>query len=246
MRIFKNCSEMIKEIPREIFTRGMNVMDKTVQGKIVTKDEGFEQKELYGVAYTINDLSDKEDMLDIARNYFKKTHLCKEIGDEWINNIFSGNTEYESWWMMDSYTKEYFKKFCNEGTEENPKTSYTYAERIFPQIESVIKRLKENIYARGAYIAVYDSRDVERIGRRIPCTLSMGFSVRNSLEGNKLNLFLHMRSQDAVNFMTLDIYKAIRILEYVAESVEVKVGKLICYVDSLHAYKKDIPENIQW
>ena len=56
-----------------------------------------------------------------------------------------------------------------------------------------------------------------------------------------------MRSQDLVNFMTLDLYKAILFLEYVAKELNVKTGKLIVYVDSLHAYFKDVPDkSITW
>lgn len=247
MRIFANCVEAIKELPREVFTRGVTATDATIQGVNIAGNKEFEQKEVVGMAYTINNLTDKDQMLEHASKIFGKTHLRKDIVERWMQNIFSDNFVYEDWWLMDPYTKKYFEDFCNEGTAENPKTAYTYAQRIMPQIQGVINRLKKNVYARGAYIAVHQDEDIHKIGHRIPCTLSYGFSVRNSLEGNKLSMFLHMRSQDLCNFMALDIYKAIALLEYVAKELNLKVGKLICYVDSLHAYNRDIKDvTIKW
>lgn len=243
MRVFKNCKELIQEIPREIFTRGINVMDKTVQGKIVTKADGFEQKELYGFSYILNSFKDRDEMMQIAYELFSKEHLKKEVAEVWFSDMLTNQTLKENWWNTTEYTREYFNKFCKEAMGE---ASYSYGERIIPQIDSLIKRLTNNLYARGAYISIHDNRDIHRIGRRIPCTLSYGFSVRNTLNGNEMNMFLHQRSQDAINFMCLDIYKASLLLEYIAKKLNVKPGKMIVYVDSLHAYHKDVPKEIQW
>jgi len=235
------------ELPREVFTRGKKCEDKTLQGKDISGQEDFLQKEIYGVAYVINNLSDKGDMLEIASDIFGKNHINKIVGDAWFKDMLSNNFDYETWWFLDEYTKQYFKDFCNEGTDENPKCSYTYAKYIIPQLPFVIKRLKQNKYSRGAYISIFGENDVEKIGRRVGCTLSYGFSCRKTLDGDKLNLFLHMRSQDCANFMALDIYKAALLLEHVAKEVGVKVGIMTCYVDSLHLYQRDIKNmNITW
>lgn len=244
MRSFKNCEEAMKELPREIFSRGVLVQDKTVQGKDVSADKGFQQKELFGMAFIINDISDKDRLLEIAKELFDKSHLSKEVGDQWVWDMLNNITTRETWFFKDKFSTEYFKKFCNE--KNTGASTYGYGERVIPQLPFVIERLKHNLYARGAYIAVHDSRDVSRIGRRIPCTLSYGFSVRRTVHGDKLNIIVHQRSCDLVNFMALDIYKAISLLEHVAREVGVKTGKLIMYVDSLHAYLKDVPNNLQW
>lgn len=243
MRIFRNFKEYIREMPREVFSRGTDVMDKTVQGKIVTRSGGYEQKELYGVSFTINDLSDADEMMKIAKQLFKKEHLTSSIAKLWFKEMITNPTTKEKWWNQTKYTKNYFKNFCDEG---NGFSSYGYGERIIPQLNDVIKRLKTNLYSRGAYIAIHDSRDIHRIGRRIPCTLSYGFSVRNTLNGPRINLFLHQRSQDLINFASLDLYKATLLLNYVGKKIKVKPGKLIVYVDSLHSYHKDVPDNIKW
>ena len=244
MRIFKNFKQLIQELPREVFTRGQEVFDKSVQGKIVTQGEGFEQKELFGMSYMINDFSDRDEMMFLAQKMFNKEHLTKEVAEQWFWDMIHNPTTKETWFDKTQYTKEYFEKFCNENNSGT--SAYGYGERIIPQLDSLIKRLKGNLYARGAYIAMHDNRDIHRIGRRIPCTLSYGFAVRKTLAGDKMNMFLHMRSQDLVNFMTLDLYKATLFLESVAKEPNVKKGKLIVYVDSLHAYKRDVPSSVTW
>jgi len=247
MRQFKNCVQLIKELPREVFTRGIIAQDTTNQGKIVDATGDFEQKELYGTAYTLNSFEDRDEMLDLAREMFGKTHLRKEVVLKWFDEMIHNDSLLETWWFEDPYTKEYFYDFCNEGTVEEPICSYTYGNKIIPQLPFLIKRLKNNIYARGAYITIFDNNDVSKIGHRVGCTLNYGFSVRNTLHGKQMNMFIHMRSQDLANFMSLDIYKASLLLEYVAKEIGVDTGKIICYVDSLHLYKRDIKNlNITW
>lgn len=244
MRIFKNCEQAMRELPREVFTRGILVQDKTVQGKDVSDDKGFEQKELFGMAFVINNVSDKNRVLEVAKELFNKSHLNKEVGDQWVWDMLNNITTRETWWFKDEYLKEYFKKFCDDNN--TGASAYGYGERIIPQLPFVIKRLKNNLYARGAYIALHDGRDVSRIGHRIPCTLSYGFSVRRTVHGDRLSIIVHQRSCDLVNFLALDIYKAISLLEHVAKEIDVLPGKLIMYADSLHAYLKDVPGDLQW
>jgi thymidylate synthase len=246
MRIFRNCKEMIKELPREVFTRGVIAHDNTCQGKDVSGNKDFEQKEIIGVAYTINDFSDRDEMLKIASEMFGKTHIRKEVALKWVDDMLHNDSLLETWWFEDEYTKKYFYDFCNEGTIENPKCAYTYGNTIIPQLKPLLERLRKNKFAKGAYISIFGKEDVAKIGRRVGCTLSYGFRVINGLD-DKLVMFLHMRSQDLCNFMALDIYKASCLLEYVAKELNIKPGKMICYIDSLHAYYRDIKDkDITW
>lgn len=247
MRVFKNCSEAIKELPREVFTRGIIAEDSTIQGKNISGQKDFQQKELVGVAYTINDFSDRDEMLKIASETFGKTHIRKDIALQWIDDMLHNESLVEKWWFMDEFTTKYFWDFCNEGTKENPTCSYSYGNTIIPQFPGLLNRLKSNLYAKGAYLSVFGHHDVEKLGRRIGCTLCYGFRVNRNIDGNKLNIFVHMRSQDLCNFMALDIYKASGLLEYFAKELDVSPGKIICYVDSLHAYYRDIKnKDIIW
>ena len=231
MRQFKNCVQMIKEMPREVFVRGIAARDASIQGQIIDSKD-FDQKELFGVAYIINNTNDKDEMLEVAKGMFKLEHIRKEVGDKWFDEMISNPTTKEEWWHLTNNTSEYHKKFCDYG---NGYSSYGYGAKIIPQLPGLFARLRGNIYARGAYITLFDSSDIWKIGLRVSCTLCYGFSVRKTLNGNEMTMIIHQRSCDLASFFALDVYKAIKLLEYVAGDVGVKSAKLKHFEDSLHS-----------
>lgn len=242
MRIFNSCTEMIDETYREIWKRGQTIFDKTVQGKIVGEKE-FEQKELLFYSFRVDRFDDVKEMLDKCQLMFKKPHLKIEVAEQWFNDMIDNETLHEKWWDLTEYTQEYFKKFCDEG---DGNASYSYGERIMPQLIALSHRLKSNIYSRGAIISMMNRDDITKIGRRIPCTTSYHFLARPTMTGNKLNLIVSQRSADAINFFPLDFAKAYLFLKYVAQDVGVEVGSIIMSVNSLHVYSLDVPENYKW
>lgn len=242
MRIFDNCTEMFEETFRELSKRGQHVFDKTVQSKIVSEAK-YEQKEIIGYNYMLTNFDDLDEMMILAKKKFQKEHLTPEIAHAWFNDMISNDSLKESWWDKTEYSKDYYKKFCDEG---GGNSSYSYGERVVPKLNAIIKRLKGNIYSRGAFLNVWDSKDVDRVGRRTPCTTGYHFLARDTIDGVKLNLILLQRSCDMINFFTLDLYKGCLLLKYIAEKVGVKYGYVIHMADSLHIYKKDIPEEYTW
>lgn len=242
MRIFNSAVAMYEETFREIFKRGQTVFDKTVQGKIVSEVE-FEQKEIVGYSYMLTGFEDIDDMMLLAKNTYEKEHMSPRVAEIWFNDMISNASLHEEWWGETEYTQDYFKKFCDEGGDQ---ASYSYGERIVPQIESLLARLKGNLYSRGAIINVWDSRDVSRIGRRVPCTLAYHFMVRKTIDGDRMNLIVSQRSCDMINFFPLDIYKSYLFLKYVAKAIGVEPGYIIHNINSAHVYKKDIPERYTW
>lgn len=245
MRLYQNEKEMYEETFREIWKRGQTIFDKTVQGKVM--DEGnYEQKEIINYSYMLTQPSDEgmAIMLALAKEKFNKEHLQIKVGKVWFNDMVKNNTLKEKWWGMTQYTKKYYDKFCSEDRQGN--AAYSYGERIIPKLDGVIRRLKGNIYSRGAQINVIQNKDVNRIGRRVPCTNVYHFMARPTLDGDKLNLIIDQRSCDAVNFFPLDLYKAYLLLDYVAKSVSVKPGYIIHNIHSLHVYKLDVPEEYKW
>jgi len=234
MRIFESCVETINEVTRDIFSRGQIVFDPTVQGKKI--DREYESMEILGYDYTILSGYDKEKMLDWARQTFKKPHLTSEYGDAWFKDMISKPQNPPPSW---TYFREYWKRF---GIEENEKFSYTYSERM-QNLLLLIKSLKENPSRRGAVITIYeDSIDCQNWGKkRVPCTLSYHFLIRGNLK-----LFCMQRSCDLINFFALDVYRALRLQEYVAEKLDVKVGEFVHFISSLHAYRCDVPEDRRW
>lgn len=242
MRIYTSATEMLDETYREIWKRGQTIWDKTVQGKQVGEKD-YEQKEVVFYNFRVDDYSDNRAMLDKARATFGKKHLRYEVACQWFEDMLYNNTLHEKWWDMTPDTQDYFKKFCDEG---DGFASYSYGERMMPQINYVIKRLAQNKYSRGAIISMFKLDDVSRIGRRIPCTVSYHFMVRPTTKGDKLNLLVNMRSADAINFFPLDFVKATMLLDYVGEKLVIPVGYIMMSIDSLHVYKLDVPNTYQW
>jgi thymidylate synthase len=144
---------------------------------------------------------------------------------------------------MTDYTKKYFKDFCDEG---NGNASYSYGERIIPQLQSLITKFKKNRYSRGAVITMPSLDDINKVGRRVPCTSSYHFICRPTINGDKLNLIITQRSCDAINFFPLDFAKAVFFLNHIAKETGIDIGYIIMSISSLHIYAKDCPEVYKW
>jgi thymidylate synthase len=242
MRIYDSCVEMLDETYREIWKRGQTIFDKTVQGKIVGEKD-YEQREIIFYNFRVDKFDDVEQMLKNASIKFQKPHLSLEVAKQWLADMISNASLHETWWDLNENTKEYFKKFCDEG---DGWASYSYGERIIPQLDATITRLKANKYARGAIISMPLPKDAKQIGRRQPCTVSYHFICRPTRDGDKLNLIVNMRSADALNFFPLDFAKSTLFLQWMAKEVGLDVGYVIMNVDSLHVYAIDVPEEYHW
>ncbi len=242
MRIFESLEEMINEVTRDLFSRGKKVFDTTVQAKTVVGKE-YSQKELLGYAFTVNDTSDAEKMLEWSRKTFNKPHLSKLHAEGWFQDIISGKPlNPEPSWV---YFQDYWEKF---GLESDRRFSYTYSERLL-MLPQIIDALKKNPYRRGAVITVYNTpQDAANIGkRRVPCSMYFQFLVRDDpIIGPQLHIIYNMRSCDFVNFFPLDIYRAAALKKYVAEKLEIGEGSLTMFIGTLHAYNLDVPEDRKW
>jgi len=245
MRVFSCCLDLINETTREVFARGQLTFDKTVQGVEVDR-ENYEAKELLGYCYTVSGLSnDLDAMLVWARDTFYREHLCSEIGEAWFQDMLVDKNP-DDWWRKSGFLTDYWTRF---GLHHDGTFSYTYGERIADNIDYIVQKLQKNLYSRGAVLGVWDWRgDPKRTicGLRIPCTISYHFVVRKDLDGDKMHLFVYQRSCDLVNFFALDVFKAILLLRHVASRVGVMVGSLTHYIDSLHAYIIDVPDDKKW
>lgn len=242
MRIYSSVQEMFDETYREIWKRGQTIFDATVQGRQVS-ETAFEQKELIFYNFRVDNFDDIEIALAQLKQKFNKEHLTMNVANAWLKDMISNETMHENWWDETNYTKQYFKDFCDEGSGN---ASYSYGERLVPQIQHLIKRLKGNIYSRGAYLSMTNLEDAKNIGRRIPCSLGYHFMARPTMTGNKLNLVVLMRSCDAINFFPLDFTRAYLFLKYIAKEVGVDVGHVTMSINTLHIYKKDVLGEYKW
>lgn len=236
MRIFKNTLEMLNEVERELFEMGIECPSYSVQDKLLDYNPNYDMKELIGYSYAITDLFNLELLQDIF-NFFDND--LKEVGKSYVNAEFADRIGYpsnpgRSW----SFRQGLWCKFL----ENDNKFSYTYSERIYPQLDSIIEELKNHRGSRQCIITIYDQHnDLPNLGgkRRIPCSMYYQFMVRKIGEQDVLNLIYTMRSCDFYNHFIVDVILGLMTLSHVALQVKVVPGMFIHFIGSLHAFRKD-------
>lgn len=239
-RIFRDCSEMIQEMDRELKVSGITVPVKHYQNKELTGDDQ-NTKELVGVNFIISKPSlRKREMLDFifeeeADNIeqYCEAELQDRLNRKGLNPGTSYLIRMDLWQQLMSRS-------------EGGKFDYTYSERInfSNQLDNVIETLKEDEHSRRAMIMVFkpeDTEDSAGFQTRIPCSISYQFLIRN----NKLMVLYYIRSNDYFNHFAIDIWLTNALQNYVAEQLKdkyprLKVGSLNYYAGSLHAYKEDL------
>lgn len=106
------------------------------------------------------------------------------------------------------------------------------------QIQSVINILKEKKSSRQAVIQLFESKDILKSRKDIPCTCTLQFIIRK----NKLHMFTSMRSNDAYLGLPHDVFAFTMIQEIVARSLNCEIGEYKHYVSSLHLYEKNFED----
>jgi len=152
-------------------------------------------------------------------------------------------------WMMNGCTDsiEILEKYPNISKfMEKPKSpdlpenfNTFYGPRILQQLPHVIKELTNNPDSRRAVISILDANDLLLLDKNetleFPCCDSATFFIRD----NKLNIHLHMRSQNMGQLLKLDMYLWARFTCELAEELNINPGKFTSSVVSAHTFVKD-------
>lgn len=143
------------------------------------------------------------------------------------------------WYLAgsDSYDfiKYYIEEYPNEGREAHLRDAY--GPRLRPakghQLRWIIEILQEKPSSRRAVIPLYGEQDTYTELSEVPCTCTLQFLLR----GSRLELLVHMRSNDAYVGLPNDVFAFTMIQELVARSLGVEVGRYKHLVGSLHLYE---------
>jgi len=235
MRIYVGMKELLSETVREVFSRGQLTFDPTVQGTKVPREE-YEMKEIIGYAYKLTSWEDMKEALDWWRDKFNKKFITYENARKWAEEM-AKPINPDTWWK--GTMEDYWNKFSAYG--KLGKFEYTYGERIYPYLAQLIENIKKNPHGRGNFISVWYPHDAS-IPWRKPCTIGYQFIWREP----KGYVIVYQRSCDLVNFFPLDVAKAILFGEKVFSSAGLTLTHLVHFIGSLHAYKVDVPEELQW
>jgi len=114
--------------------------------------------------------------------------------------------------------------------------SGAYGPRIRPQLWPIIEMLMRDPGSRQAILNIWDPRyDLQPDVQDRPCTMSIQFLIRN----DKLNMCVHMRSNDIWWGFTYDAFQFTQLQLFVAAVLNVRVGSYTHFVGSLHLYERD-------
>ena len=154
-------------------------------------------------------------------NYIKQEFRWYLKGDRYDTSI----TEHANLW----------KNLINKDGGINS----NYGQYINKQFDNVISILTKDKDSRRASIMILTAEHLSSDTLDVPCTYALNFRIRE----NKLNMTVHMRSQDSIFGMGNDapVFSFIQEMIYVtlrSTYSELVMGNYHHFVDSLHVYEK--------
>lgn len=239
MRVFENCYTLMSEAIRDLLEMGVQVKTNSMQNKIVIGKEEYETKEIINYSYCLLSL-DQEDVL------FKFTN-CKD----WAKAEFEERITYstginpgKAWELRRDIWEQFLVTERGNNNIVYPHFDYSYNNRIHKNdgLLNIISELKKNPYSRQCVLSIWDPSDTQYLGgkKRIPCSIYYQFLFRDG----KLNIIYNQRSCDIFNHFGNDVYLAWKMMEHVANAIDVPVGILFHNITSFHVYNKDFPKLI--
>jgi thymidylate synthase len=198
----------------------------------------FQTTSRIGEVHEITGLS--YDVLDLTSYQFTNELIGKLDYDyadtfyRWMMNGCTDSTE-----IIDKYPNvtKFMEKPKSDQLPENFNTFY--GPRILSQLPTIEKELRDKPDTRRAVIMILDKDDLNLLDKNesleFPCTDSATFFIRDE----KLNVHVHMRSQNMAQVLKLDMYLWGRFTCELAEKLEVEPGKFSSSVVSAHVFKKD-------
>lgn len=157
-------------------------------------------------------------------NYIKKEFLWYLRGNKFDTSI----CDEASMW----------KNLVNgDGSINSNYGQYVFGERS--QFNDVIKTLREDRDSRRASIMILADHHLAMVTKDVPCTYALNFRIRE----NRVNMSVHMRSQDAIFGMGNDAPAFSFIHEMVFNALlenypELSLGTYHHTADSFHVYER--------
>jgi len=225
MRIYINLEECFRETERDLKEMGIIYVSETVQDKV----KKVNTIELNNYGYTLID-PDYREVLGVAgKQGINLVWLRAEASERGYFSLKQKNPN-------PAYRKnlKFWKPFLRDGC-----FSYTYPERLHPQIDRVIHELKIRPNTRQAVLTLYDwHQDIMNLGGRdrIPCSMYYQFLIRKG----KLHCSYTMRSCDLYKFFLSDVALAIYLMTKIAECVNRPIGNFTHFIGSLHAFESEL------
>jgi thymidylate synthase len=171
-----------------------------------------------------------------------ETPLDRTITTEW-RNFNEDYAEYEWEWYKEgnpdareiSKRAKIWATCMDEWGNVNSNYGYQWNRGdALSQIDYVYHELKNNPLSRRAVISIYDGKENHLYRRDTPCTLSISFSI----EDDKLQMAVHMRSNDLVFGFCNDQYCFSKLQEMLSQRLNIEAGEYHHSVVDLHIYER--------
>lgn len=106
------------------------------------------------------------------------------------------------------------------------------------QLQKVIEKLSEFPDTRQAWLTIYDGKEIDDYDYDTPCTLNIGFKVRNFRGRFFLDMIVLMRSNDLIFGFCNDQYCFSQLQKYVTTKLgpRIEVGTYYHFAQDLHIY----------
>ena len=190
-----------------------------------------EVHEISGLSYDVTDLKSYRFQNE---NVGRLDYDYADTFYRWMMNGCTDSTE-----LIEKYPNitKFMEKPKSDQLPENFNTFY--GPRILSQLPSIEKELRDHPDSRRAVIMILDKEDLNLLDKNetleFPCTDSATFFIRDG----KLNVHVHMRSQNMGQVLKLDMYLWGRFTCELAEKLNIDAGKFSSSIVSAHVFKKD-------
>lgn len=144
-----------------------------------------------------------------------------------------------AWYLSGNRSVEELKKHAKmwdkmHGGDNIVNSNYGWQWNRNDQLNKCIEQLKNNPHSRQAWITIYDGKEKNDYTYDTPCTLSIGFDIRNG----KLCMTVIMRSNDLVYGFCNDQYCFSKLQEMVADKLGLPVGSYYHFAHDMHIYER--------
>jgi len=169
-------------------------------------------------------------------------HVAEPFAEPRIHKAFPGGLE-----DLEVYRAEVLYGVHDHWiAPEEGKWEYTYHERLFrykvpgraepiDQIEAVVRMLREVPHTRRAQAVTWQAWN--DLGIADPaCLQRMWFRIEEGAGGGRLNLVVHIRSNDAFKAAFMNMYAFTELQREVARELDVEPGEYLHVADSFHIY----------
>ena len=150
-----------------------------------------------------------------------------------------------AWYLSKIESKEYITPYIaaySDEEQENNNILGAYGPKIFgsenskaSQYERIVEQICKRQMTKQAYMCISDKDDYRHRDDKFaspPCTVGLHFLVRNS----RLNLTVHMRSNDAYLGLPHDLFCFTMLQELVALRTNLDIGAYTHCATSMHIY----------